>query len=186
MYWCKVCFVRQLCVDTFHIVIVDKIVEFQAIGTVAAHFIQAFYRVGDLEIVVVIVPGVESLVQRIVCHCMQCISVYPAGIVAVDDLTHQPEFRFYIVGDGAQHMHVVKIEHICGIQTDTIHIECTDPEADHIADVVTHGGIVLIEFDEQVVTAPVVIAETVVVFIVSTKIHIAEPVAVRRTLTVCL
>ena len=46
--------------------VVYEIVELEAVGVVAAHLVQALYRVCDLKEVVVVVAGVERLMQLVV------------------------------------------------------------------------------------------------------------------------
>ena len=99
---------------------------------------------GDLEIVVVVVTGVERFVQRVVCDCVQGIAIDPAGVIAVNDLSHKPEIRFYLICNGAKHAHIFKVQYIRGVQPDSVHIELADPQADHIADIVLYIGIVLV------------------------------------------
>ena len=75
-------------------------------------------------------------------------------------------------------MHIVKIQHICGIQSDSVDIKFADPETDDIADIVFDIGIVLIQLDKQIVTTPVLITEAVIVLIVAAEVYIAKPVTV--------
>ena len=98
----------------------------------------------------------------------------------MDNFSHQPEVRLDLVCDMSQRLHEIKIKHICCIKTDAVHVKFADPEADNITDIVLHGRVALIEFDEQVITAPVLIAEAVVVLIVAAKVHVAVPVSVLR------
>ena len=107
--------VIQLCIDTLYIMVVHEIVQLQTVGTVSAHLVETLYGVCDLKIVVVIVTGIERLVQIVVCHGMKRISVDPAGIIAVNDLAHEPEIRFYLICHCAEHVHIVKIQYICSV-----------------------------------------------------------------------
>ena len=162
--------------------VVYEIVELEAVGVVAAHLVQALYRVCDLKEVVVVVAGVERLMQLVVGDGVQRPLIHPARIISVYDLPHQPEVGLDLVCDVSERFHKVKVEHVRRIETDTVHIKLAHPEADDITDVVLHCGMALVEFHEQVVSAPVVVAEAVVVLVVSPEVHIAVPVLVLGSL----
>ena len=98
----------------------------------------------DLEIVVIVMSAVECFVQCVVCHTVKGFTVYPAAVVAMDDLTHKPEVFFYFCCCAAQGTHKVKIKDICCIQADSIYIKFRYPEADHIADIVLYFRISLV------------------------------------------
>ena len=66
MYREHMCLIVQLCVNPLHIMIVHKIVEAESVRPVAAHFVQPSYRVRNLKIIVLIVSGIECLVQTVI------------------------------------------------------------------------------------------------------------------------
>ena len=66
MHWCKVRFVVQLCVNTFHVMVVHEIVELEAVWIAAAHVIQTFYSVCNLKEVVIVVARIQCFVQLVV------------------------------------------------------------------------------------------------------------------------
>ncbi len=173
----------ELGVNALDIMVVHKVVELEAVRIVAAHLVQTLYSVRDLKEVVVVVAGIQCLVQLVIGDRVQCAFIYPARVIAVDDFTHQPKFRLNFVCDMAQRLHKVKVKHIRSVKTNAVHVKLADPEADNITDVVLHGRIALVELHEQVVTAPVVVAEPVVVLVVAAKVHIAVPVSVLRAFT---
>ena len=78
---------------------------------------------GNLEIVVVIMAAVECLVKRVIRDTVQRLTVYPAAVIAVDDLAHQPEIRFDFLGSTTEHKHKIKIKDIGSIKTDAIYIK---------------------------------------------------------------
>jgi hypothetical protein len=159
--------------------VVDKVVELQTFRPVATHLIEALYRVGDLKKVMIVVTRVQRLVEMIIGDRMQCSLVDPAGIVAMDHLAHQPEIGFDFICHVAQCLHIFKVQHIGGVQTDSVDIKFADPETDHITDVIPDRGIVLVQLYKKIVAAPVFIGKAVVVFIISAEVDIAVPVAVR-------
>ena len=108
--------------------------------------------------------------------------VDPAGVVPVDDLAHEPEFRLHLIRHTAQRSHIVEIQHIRRVQPYAVDIELPDPEPHHVADIVPHRGIVLVELGQQIVAAPVLIGEAVVVLVVPPEIHVAVPVLIRGIL----
>ena len=140
----KMRLVLQLCIDTLHIMIIHEIIKFQSLRTVASHLIETFYRMGNLKIVVVIVTRIQCLVELIVGDGMEGSLIDPAAVISMDDLAHEPELRLHFVGSPAQRFHIFKIQHICCIQTNTIHIKLADPEPDHIADIIPDSRIVLV------------------------------------------
>ena len=159
--------------------VVHEVVQFQSVGAVAAHAVETFHRMGDLEIVVVVVAGVQGFVQMIVGHGMQCALVDPTGVIPMDDLAHEPELGLDLVCHMTQRFHEIKIQHIGGIQTYAVNVKLADPEADHIADIVPHRRIALVQLHQQVIATPVFIGKSVVVLVVTPEIHIAVPVFVR-------
>ena len=82
--------------------------------------------------------------QVVIRYRMQGAFIYPAGIIAVNDLAHQPEIRLDFICDMAQCFHIFKVQHVRGIQTDSIDIKFADPETDYVADVITDCRIVLV------------------------------------------
>ena len=111
----------------------------------------------NFKIVVVIVTAVQSLVKCVVGDAVKSLTVYPAAVVAVDDLAHEPEIRLHFICCAAQCLHEIKVKNVCRVKSDTVHIELTHPETDHIAYIVNDSRILLIQLDEKVVASPVVI-----------------------------
>ena len=177
----KMRFIGQFGVDSFYIVIVNKVVQIKI-----SHVLEIFHCMCDLEIVMVIVSTVKSFVQSIVCDTVQCLAIYPAAVIAMDNFTHQPEIRFDFLGSTAECTHEIKIQDISGIQTDSIDIKLRNPVANHITDIILDFRISLVQLDKQIVSAPVVIGKSVIVFIVSPEIDIAVPVKVLRMFAVLL
>ena len=71
----------------------------------------------------------------------------------------EPEIRPYLLSRLAERMHVSEIQHIGGIQTYAVNVKLADPEADHIADIVPNRRIVLIQLNQKIVSAPVLIGK---------------------------
>ena len=104
----------------------------------------------------------------------------------MNDLAHQPEFRFYAVAHTAQIAHEAKVEDISRIEADTVNVELADPEANCVKEVVLDIPIPHIELDEKVMSAPVIVGEAVIVFVVSPEINIAIPVPIARAFAILL
>ena len=62
----KMSFICKFCIDPLHIMIIDKVVKFQTLWSIAPHLIEAFYRMGNLKEVVIVVAGVQRLVKMII------------------------------------------------------------------------------------------------------------------------
>ena len=141
---------------------------------------------GNLEIVVVIMTAVECLVKRVVRDTVQRLAVYPAAVITVDNLAHQPEIRLDFFSSTTEHTHKIKIKDIGSIKTDAIYIKFRNPVTDHITDIILNIRIALVKFDEQIISTPVVIGKSIIVFVVSIEIDIAVPVKIWRMLPVFL
>ena len=102
----------------------------------------------------------------------------------VDNLSHQPEIRLYIIRYSSQHLHIFKIQHICSIQTDSVNVKLTYPETDDILNILFDCRIVLVQFYEEVIATPVIIRKTIVVGVVTPEVYIAVPVFVLRVFSV--
>ena len=182
----KMCLLIQLCINTFYVMIVYKVIKFQTLRTVAAHFIETLYGMSYFKIIVVVMTGIQSFVQMIVGNRVKSPFIDPAGIITMDHFAHQPEVRFHLICCVAQSLHKIKVQYIRRIQTNTVNIKFADPEANHIADIIFHFRITLIQFYKKIIAAPVFIGKTVIIFSISIKIHIAVPVAVTRLFSVGL
>ena len=99
---------------------------------------------GDFKIIVVIVPGIKSLMKLIIGYTMKCLIVDPSAVISMDHLTHKPEILFHPGGLIAHPFHKIKIKYICCIQTDSINIKGIDPETDHIKKILHYLWISLI------------------------------------------
>ena len=161
--------------DAFHIVVVRKAVQTAAVDSVLHEPVQ---RMGDLKIVVVIVPAVERLVQGIVRHRVQHLRVDPALVFPVDHFPHEPEFGLDRVRQSAQRTHEVKIQNIGRVQAQPVDVELRDPPAYRVQMIVDHLRIAQVELRQQIIPAPVVIGKPVVILVVVPKIDAAVPVPI--------
>ena len=99
---------------------------------------------GNLEIVVVIMTAVECLVKRVVRDTVKRLAVYPAAVITVDNLAHQPEIRLDFLCSTTEHTHKIKIKDIGSIKTDAIYIKFRNPVTDHITDIILNIRIALV------------------------------------------
>ena len=164
-------FVADFGIDSFYIMIVHKIVKIQI-----THILQIFNGMCNFKIVMVVMSAVQGFMQSIVCYTVQSIAVNPAAVIAVDDLSHEPEILFYFICCTAQGMHKVKIQDICSIQTNTINIKFRHPETDHITDIILYFRIALIQFYQKIISSPVFVGKAIIILCISTEIYIAIPV----------
>ena len=178
------CFIIKLGMNSLHIMIVDEIVKLQSLSTISAHLIKASHRMGNFEIIVIIMSGIKCLMKLIIRHRMKCSFVHPTGIISMDYFTHQPEIRFYFISNMTQSFHIIKIQNVCCIQANTVNIKLFYPKANHITDIITNCRIFLIQLHQQIISSPVFVGKSIVVFIISPEIHIAEPIFIRRIFTV--
>ena len=144
MHWRKVRFVVQLCIDAFYVMVVYKIVEFEAVWIVASHFIQTFYCVRNLKEIVVIVARIQCFVQLVVGDRMQCSLVDPTRVISMNHFSHKPEIWFHFVRNMTQSFHKIKVKYICCVKTNTIYIKLAHPKTNYITNIVFYGWISLI------------------------------------------
>ena len=178
--------ILQLGIYAFHVMIVGKTVEFHPAGMIQSHVVDAFHRVCDLEIIVVIVTGVESLVQIIIRNRVQRLTIHPTSVIAVNHLTHQPEPGLNLICQTTQCLHETEIQHVRCVQTETVNVKFRYPHADSIAQIVLHSAILLVQLHQKIISSPVFIGKSVVILVIPLKIDVAEPIAVRRVLPVPL
>ena len=87
------CFVLQFGMNSLYVMVVHEIVEVQI-----SHILKIFYCMSDFKIVVVIMSAVKCLVKGIVSYTVKSLSVYPAAVISVNDLSHKPEVFFNLIG----------------------------------------------------------------------------------------
>ena len=135
------CFLVELGVDSFHVMIVHKVIQLQTVRAVSTQAIKTLYRMCDFKVIMIIVPGIQSLMKLIIGDRVEGAFVHPSVVVPVDDLAHQPEFRLYFICHMAERLHIFKIQYV---QPDSVHVKFLHPEADDIADIITNRGIMLV------------------------------------------
>ena len=86
----------------------------------------------------------------------------------------------------AENTHEIKIQNIGGIQADSVNIKLGNPETDYIADIVLYFRVALVQFYQKVVSAPVFIRKTIIIFGISAEIYITVPVYIWGMLAVFL
>ena len=166
--------------DPLHIMVVHKRVQAAA----AADVIDPADRMRDLKIIVIIVSGIQALVQLIIGHRMQGLIIGPSAVIPVDHFAHQPEILLETIGKLTHLFHELEIQYICCIQTDSINIKVVHPHGNAVKQILTHLRIPDIELDQEVISSPVLVGKSIVIFIVAAKIQIAEPTAILRILPV--
>ncbi len=175
----KMHLIAKFRINPLHVMVIHEIVKLQPVRPVAAHSIKALDRMGDLKIIMVVVAGIKGFMQMVIGNGMQSALVDPSGIIPMDHFPHKPKLGLHFVGHLAQGFHKIKIQYVCGIQPDPVHIELFDPKSDHVANIILHRRVVLVQFHQQIITAPVFIGKSIVIFIVPPKIHIAVPIFIR-------
>ena len=80
----------------------------------------------QFEIIVVVVRGIDTFVHLVVGDGMKHLRIDPAGVFAVDDFAHQPEFRLDFICQPAQFLHKFKGKIACAVEADTVDVNsCT-------------------------------------------------------------
>ena len=135
----EMCFIGKLSIDSFYVMIVNEIVKVKV-----AHVLQIFYSMRDFEIIMIIVAAIKGLVKCVVSYAVKCTSIYPAAVITMDNLSHQPEVRLHFFSSTPKLFHKVKIKNICCIKADAVYIKFRNPETDHITNVILNIRIALI------------------------------------------
>ena len=169
--------------DAFHVMVVHKAVEMHIPAD--AHFHLPAHGVSDLKVIVVVVPAVQSLMEMVISHGMECLIIDPPMILTVDHLTHKPELFLHLAGQPPQTLHELKVQNVRRIQPQSVDIELADPEPHRVQEVIPDLRIPLVQLHQQIVSAPVIVTEAVIILIISPEIHIAVPVLVPAVLPVC-
>ena len=92
---------------------------------------------GDLKIVMIIMPGIQTFVKLIIRCGMKHFIINPSCIIAMDHFAHQPEILFPLTGAVTHFLHKIKRQTVSTVQTDTVNIKLRDPEMNHIKQIIT-------------------------------------------------
>ena len=178
--------ILQLGSDPVHVMIIRKGIKLSACPGRADHVIKSLYCMRNLEVIMIIMAGIKGLMQLVIGHGMQHSLIYPTGVFPMNHLSHQPEICLYFISQHSHLMHKVKVQHICRIQTKTVNVKLPDPETDDIQKIFLYSRIFLIQLNQKIVTAPVIIGKAIIVFIIAPKVYITVPVLVSRSFPVLL
>ncbi len=75
-------------------------------------------------------------------------------------------------------LHKIKVKHVCCVKPYAVYVKLFYPKGNYVKYIVDNGRVALVEFCEQVVSTPVFVAKTIVIFVVAPKIYVAIPVFV--------
>ena len=64
----------------------------------------------------------------------------------MNDFAHQPEIRFYFIGNLTHSLHKIKIKNIRCVKPDAINVKFRNPEADYIVNIIFYLWIPLVQF----------------------------------------
>ena len=110
----------------------------------------------------------------------------PSDVLAVYHLSHQIEVVLHLVSYPSQHPHEAEIQHIRRIQPQSVDIELLHPVSDDVRDIPLYLRVLLVEPDEQVISSPVVIRESVIIAVVASEVHPRVPAQILRILSFLL
>ena len=144
------------------------------------------YGMGDFEIIMIIVAGIQTLPQLIIGHRMKRLIVDPPGVISVNHLAHEPEILLFLTGHPTQLLHEIKLQAVCTVQADTVDIEFVNPEPHHIQKVILHAPIPEIQVRQFEAVVPCLVVKAVVVMGIALKAHVLIPATVRGILPVFL
>ena len=142
---------------------------------------QALYIMGDLEIVVVIVSGVQRFMKLVIGNGVEHLGVHPSGIFPMDHFAHQPKFRLHGRRLFPKLAHEGKIQHIGAVQTDPVDIKFMDPEMNRFKQVTAHLRVFKIEAGKDRVALPAVIMEGIAHGTSPIEAHVSVPIPEGRS-----
>ena len=176
----------QLGGDAVHVVVIYKGVEPHPPVDAAVLVEFPADGVGDLEVVVVVVAGVQPLVQFVVGDAVQLVAADVPAVVPVDDLPHEPEVRLFLIHAPAHLLEEGVVQAVGAVQPDAVDVKGVDPEADDIQDVVPHPPLPVVQIYQLEAVPPGLVAKAVVVGAVPAEVEALVPGAVGRALPVFL
>ena len=172
--------------DSIEIMVIREIIQSQSGRPASSHIIQTFHVMGDFKIIVIIMRRIQRFVQDKIGHRVEMFRIGPPDILSANDLSHQPEVRPDLVCLHSEFMHKAEIQYIRRVQPQSVDRKRIHPELHRLLVIANHLRIALVQFGQQIVSAPVFVAESVPVLIISGKIHISVPVPVPGRFTVFL
>ena len=128
----------------------------------------------------VIVTGIQALVQLVIRHRVQHLRIHPARVIPVNHLAHQPEILLLIARHPAHFPHKVKIQAVRAVEPDAIDVELMDPETDHIKKIILHLAVLQVQVRQLRAVPPRLVAEAIVIIIVPPEIDSLVPAAIAR------
>ena len=164
-----------------HIVIVQ---EAQQMGP-GIHLVEMLVQgVVDLEEVGVVEAGPHALIGLIVGDAVRHFRIHDPSVISVDHFSYQEEFLFFAV-DKAPELPEEEIRQAVGhIQTDPVYVKFPDPELHAFKNMLPDLRFAEVQAYQFVMALPALVAKSVLVFVVSIKVHSAEPVFVPGALPV--
>ena len=168
----------QLGGDAVHVVVIYKGVEPHPPVDAAVLVEFPADGVGDLEVVVVVVAGVQPLVQFVVGDAVQLVAADVPAVVPVDDLPHEPEVRLFLIHAPAHLLEEGVVQAVGAVQPDAVDVKGVDPEADDIQDVVPHPSLPVVQIYQLEAVPPGLVAKAVVVGAVPAEVEALVPGAV--------
>ena len=144
--YAEMVFVYYLTCNSLNIMVVGETVQFQVPVMASTHVIKTLYRVCNFKKVMLVAAGPKSFIQVIIGYRMQSFRINPACIFAMNDFAHQPEIRFYFIGNLTHSFHKIKIKNIRCVKPDAINVKFRNPEADYIVNIIFYLWIPLVQF----------------------------------------
>ena len=93
---------------------------------------------GDFKIIMIIMPGIQTLVQFIVCNAVEQIVTDVPAVISMNYLAHQPEIFFLGICESPHCFHETEIKTVRAVKTNSINLEFINPKSNHIQKVIPH------------------------------------------------
>ena len=176
----------QLRGDPVHVMVIHEGIQLHSLIDTAVSVKFPADGMGDLEIVVIIVSGIQPLMQFIVGYGIQHLRLHITAVIAVDHLAHQPEIFLFIIGKAPHILHKGELQTVRAVQADAVDIKLIDPETDHVKKIFPYLRLPQIQIHKFKTVPPGLVSETVVIRGVPPEVDPLVPAAVGRVFPVLL
>ena len=184
----QTCLILKLRRNPVHIMIVHKAVQLHSTVNSAIFIKLPPDRVGNLKVIVIVVPRIQTFVQFIVGdtvkHLLSILDI--TAVISMDHFSHQPEVFFFSSGSGAHLLHEAEIQTVRAVQADAVNIKFIDPEIDHIQQIIPDFLILEIQVYQFKTIPPCLVGKSVIVTGISSKPDSLVPSAVTGTFSLFL
>ena len=142
----------------------------------------------NLKIIIVIVPGIKTFMQLIICHAVQ--EPFPvlniAAVVPVNHLAHQPEILLLFLCGRPHLFHESKVKAVRAVQPYSVDVKFVNPETYHIQKIIANLLILQVQIHQFKAVSPCLIGKSVIIPRIASKPDSFVPSAVTGSFSLFL